>query len=130
MSILPTRNSMVPLLCGILLLLRIGGAHLHLCFDGQEPPVTAHLLDGGVEHLHGSTTHEHQDENIDDGSASLVKKSTVDVDLLPLLFAALVLWIVLPRPGMPRFRGNLLPAFHVSSHLRPPLRGPPATTFT
>jgi hypothetical protein len=48
----PTKTAIVYLLLAVLLVLRIGGAVSHYCFDGMEPPVTVHFdnLSGHVEH--------------------------------------------------------------------------------
>ena len=123
------RPRLVLLLCGILLLLRVGGVHLHLCFDGQEAPATLHLVDGAPEHAESGAAGEHRDDNIDDGSSSVAKNSAADFDIPVVLLAAFVLWVVLPVLRISRARGTRLPAFRVPTFLRPPLRGPPVTTF-
>ena len=44
-------------------------AHLHYCFDGQEPPVSVHLADGidaGHEHEgHGDDDGDHDDRDVE-----------------------------------------------------------------
>jgi hypothetical protein len=124
------RRNLILLACSaMLLLLRVGGVHLHLCFDGKEPPATLHLLDSALEdHLDGSSG-QHQDEYLDDGAASVIKNSTADIDIPPIVLAVLVLWVVLPRLRIPHTRRDLLPAFLDPKFLLPPLRGPPVTTL-
>ena len=97
------------------------GAHGHLCFDGQEPPVTVHMEMLGDHPEHGSDE-QHVDADVELGQFILAKLSKID---LPLLLAAALLLAVL-------FEKVSLVVSH-SSHtyssrrtgLRPPLRAPP-----
>ena len=125
------RNRKLLLFCSLVLLfLRIGGVHLHLCLDGQESFATLHVQDSGLEHADSGASGHHHDENIDDGAASLVKSFTADFDVPPILLAAFALWAVLPPLRMPRVRNSRIPPFRVPAFLRPPLRGPPVTTIS
>jgi hypothetical protein len=113
-------------LCLSLLLMRLSGAHLHLCFDGSEPPVSYHLVDSGIHHgdEHG-TGEAHSDQDMPVAKDAAVKKSSAGD--AALLFCALVLLLFLFAPGR-QPRPAALPVFHGRhlSRLRPPLRGPPS----
>jgi hypothetical protein len=130
MSFAPTnrRTSIVLILCSILLLLRIGGVHLHFCFDGQEPPASLHVLDGGSEHMgDGAGSLPHQDGNLDEASASILKSLAAVGDLPLLILAVLVPWLRASRPACPLPARRAPPPRRSPSILLPPLRGPPQT---
>jgi hypothetical protein len=122
---------MIALVCVAVLVLRIGGAHLHLCFDGSEPPVAMHLGDSGVHHADEaagleSGSNEHADRDIGIGADALVKKPTgsIEIPLLAVLFGLLLFYVARRRDVLPVY----LPPFLLTparAHLRPPLRGPP-----
>ncbi len=125
-----SRRKWLPsLLSGVLLLLQVAGVHLHLCFDGQEPPVTVHLLDSGPNHVPGTTASDHQDRDVDRGSASFIKKALADYDSPPIAYAAFASSAVLPQLRIPQTRWSRSPV-HDVTRLLPPLRGPPETTLT
>lgn len=97
------------------------GAHGHLCFDGQEPPLSLHMdmLGDHVEHL----AHEnHTDADVDPGQLALAKLLKLDLSL-PLV-AALLLAVLLVNPAVFISR---YARFYIHRHngLRPPLRAPP-----
>jgi hypothetical protein len=107
------------------LVTRLGGAHLHLCFDGQELPATLHAGDT-AEHSQGHHLGEqHSDKDVDVLGAVLMKKSSGSTDMPVLLAVCLVLLL------LPRLLGQWPPAVfyqvfpHQPLRLRPPLRGPP-----
>lgn len=114
------------LLCAVIVVLRVGGAHLHLCFDGSEPPVSLHTTDSGVHHGDAAASVPHSDQDISLGAEALVKKSSAALDLAALTFAFALLLFLLPRSRhlLPDFLAppRRSPARH---RLRPPLRGPP-----
>lgn len=146
MSLARPATWLVLFTCVALLLARATGAHLHLCFDGQEPPRSLHI--GGPahavehhlpnEHAQGhdhAHAHEHahetQHSDLDlplfDKLLSKTGKSSVD---LPLLLFVLLLFAVLARAAEPLLRRDprrleLRPP----RTLRPPLRGPPLHAF-
>lgn len=98
------------------------GAHGHLCFDGQEPPMTVHM-DALSEHLQHDSSEQHVDADVDLSQFLIVK--LVKVDLPWLIAAALLLVLFFKQPA------NFV-TFYVrvfSSRLiglLPPLRAPPA----
>lgn len=104
---------------------RLSDAHLHLCFDGSEPPAAVHMADGAVhdDAHHRESRHIDQDVSLydtllakkDDSSADLAAVSTRPLLLLyvPVLLAERArsaLSLAIPPPP---FRS------------RPPPRGPP-----
>jgi hypothetical protein len=100
-------------------------AHVHLCFDGQEPPATIHgSHDSGVAH-HGDEQGNHDDLDIDLRDEGVAKSFKPD---LPAVTAAYFFVLPatayvdeppIPEPGSPR--GPDPP------HTRPLLRAPPLT---
>ncbi len=112
----------------MLLVVRVGGAHLHLCFDGGEPPASLHLMDHGLHHGAPGMDAGHQDADMAVAGEVLVKLAELDLDLPVLLLAALLVWSVLqaPRQPVPGYRNPF--AFYAARTLRPPLRGPPLLT--
>jgi len=107
----------------------LGGAHLHLCLDGSEPPTSLHFVDGDYlgDH-HADTAHTDIDLPLFD---EMVVKSPnkPGVELPVVILLALVFLVVHRRPASrspPRtisHRDTTSP-----SRLRPPLRGPPLLT--
>jgi hypothetical protein len=98
------------------------GAHGHLCFDGQEPPISVHMHTLG-EHTDHAIDEQHVDADIDLSQPLLAKLTKID---LPLLLAAALLFAVL-------FEKTSFVVSHYShayssrrAGLRPPLRAPPA----
>ncbi|MBK7729696.1 MAG: hypothetical protein IPJ33_14720 [Gammaproteobacteria bacterium] len=51
-------------LCLALVIVRVGGAHLHLCFEGTEPPVSYHALQDRSAHELPNFDVTHQDADI------------------------------------------------------------------
>jgi hypothetical protein len=115
------------LLCITVLVMRVGGAHLHLCLDGGEPPVSVHLsADTGADHPEPGVGQGHHDQDVSLSGEVLAKKIDGALQLPVLLVAALVLFLMRPVGGslIPRDRTALVPRVAVF-HIRPPLRGPP-----
>jgi len=117
----------VAALCMALLVLRVSGLHLHLCFDGSEPPLSYHLADSGIHHQDEHAAEEpHTDRDVGVADDVLVKKPAYSGDIPFLVFVlTLLLFMIAARrgPGRP----NESPARPPRPHpwLRPPLRGPP-----
>ena len=117
---------LVTALCLAVLAPRLAGAHLHLCFDGSEPPLSYHVADSGIHHADGHDSGEsHSDRDMLVADDLLAKKSTHDLDAAALWFVyALLLFLlaparrIVPAADTPRLRS-------LFSWLRPPLRGPP-----
>lgn len=119
-----TLARLILLLCVALVVTRVAGNHLHLCFDGSEPPVSFHTMD--VESHHADEDLGHNDQDVDLPSATLAKIASflLDFALLGAVFLSLV-QLLTPQ----RVRPELLerdPEHSILHFLRPPLRGPPA----
>jgi hypothetical protein len=98
------------------------GAHGHLCFDGQEPPMTVHM-DMLGDHPEHNIDEKHFDADLDVGQFVLAKLVKID---LPLLIAtALLLVLLFKQPTIfVAFYSRLFISRIIG--LRPPLRAPPA----
>ena len=104
---------------------RVSDAHVHLCFDGQEPPTAVHMADGSVHNDAHHADTDHTDQDVDVLGALLVKKVDDSLDLTaPLLAAAIVLLVSDHRSVRPFSAYDSAPA-HPPFRLTPPLRGPP-----
>ncbi|MBA3582269.1 MAG: hypothetical protein H0W44_07440 [Gammaproteobacteria bacterium] len=98
------------------------GAHKHLCFDGQETPVSYHATLLG-DHLTHHADEQHLDEDVELQQPTLIKIIKWD-SLIGLIaaFFVLVLWI----------RSRITPTYSITFratpiyHLRPPSHAPPA----
>lgn len=98
------------------------GAHGHLCFDGQEPPMTVHMDMLGDHPEHGSEE-QHLDADVDLSQLALAKLVKID---LPLLIAAALLFVVLfEKPVISAVVYSCIFSSY-SIGLHPPLRAPPA----
>ena len=106
------------------LVTRLGGVHLHLCFDGQEPPATIHVNDSDAHDDAHHVDEHHTDQDVEMFEAVLAKsKGSVD---LPLLLGACLLLLLLHPAGGHWPRDAFYRVFQPPPHaLRPPLRGPP-----
>jgi len=121
--------ALLALICVALLWARIGGAHLHLCFDGREAPTTLHLSDA-AHHAEDHGGHHgadeiHSDVDMPLGEQPLTKPGKLVQDLALFLLAATFLAFLsfprerpAPRDAPPRLTSAVL-------RLLPPLRGPP-----
>lgn len=119
----PLRRPSLLLLCLVVLCARLGGAHLHLCFDGQEAQISVHASEPGHSDAHhGDPAHKDQNLSLIGNALTGLAKLVVD---LPTALAAL--WLVLggrligctpPSAWSPAHRSQL-------RFRRPPLRGPP-----
>ncbi|MFP5307421.1 MAG: hypothetical protein ACLGI7_16570 [Gammaproteobacteria bacterium] len=121
----PIRIWLLALSCAVLLSARAGGAHLHLCFDGSEPPVSFHAFDVGLHHDEPSAATPHQDADVGVAGGIVAKLLTPDLDVPPVLVAALIGLLVLPRQRTPARLPESPASTIAAPFLRPPLRGPP-----
>ena len=109
------------------LTVRASDIHLHLCFDGQEPPTTVHFADASVHHDDNHDGETHSDKDFDPLVGTLLKSSGTDSDIAPpLSVATLVLLLPPVSSTVPVASDQLRLAADPPHHLRPPLRGPPA----
>jgi hypothetical protein len=117
---------LVLLLCTILLVVRSMDMHVHLCFDGQEAPVSVHFEDGAElnEHL-TEITLQHHDLDVDVVSHLSSKPSKLNLPLVVLTFAVLLLAVsFLGKPPL-AIRRSLNFRYRSRPYFTPPLRGPP-----
>lgn len=117
----------IALLCITILVMRVGGAHLHLCLDGGEPPVSVHLsADAGLDDSHVGMGKTHHDQDVSLSGEVLAKKFDGALQL-PVLLAVGVLLFLVPLvsvPVVPRDRTALIHSIPLF-RFRPPLRAPP-----
>jgi hypothetical protein len=106
----------------IWLLASWSGAHGHMCFDGQEPPISVHLHSPG-EHADHNSNQNHLDADVDIGQLAPAKP--VKIDLPFLLSAAFLLVFLFSRPIQICVKYACVIPARIPG-LRPPLRAPPA----
>lgn len=122
---------LVWLVCIALVVMRVGGVHVHFCADGTEPVASVHVGDDGLDDLdHPKGAGVDASVFDSDMSASgdlLVKKFDLGIDL-PTIAAAftLLLFFVAIVRSFPVDWGPSLVRISDPTQLRPPLRGPPA----
>ena len=110
-----------------LLPIRMANAHLHLCLDGQERPVTFHVQDVPTHHGAAGAPSGHNDVDLDVPPSVSAKKVSNADELSPAILGAYVLSLLLPE--YPHFAPQvwlLAPPSTPQLDLRPPTRGPPA----
>jgi len=98
------------------------GAHGHLCFDGQEPPVSVHMEMTDEHADHHEADEQHVDADVDLSQPLLAKLTKID---LPLLIAAAILLAMLFEIIsiiFSRYSQHYSPRH---AGLPPPLRAPP-----
>lgn len=105
--------------------MRMSGAHVHLCGDGQEAAASVHFIDSSPHHPEEEDAADHQDRDLKLSDAAIFKKNDTGGDLMPLVLA-LILLLVLPRIRalIPPASAVLLP-LSPRLYFTPPLRGPP-----
>jgi hypothetical protein len=118
---------MTPLLWVIafaLLIVRTADAHVHVCFDGQEPRSSFHVSDPApLCHKNDGT---HQDQDFDALGDVLAKKSAGTDTLGPLPIADLVLFLLpLQRGSTDHELTTQNPSPKLPELFLPLLRGPP-----
>jgi hypothetical protein len=101
-----------------------GGAYAHLCFDGQEPPLSMHLQLQHMDELEHHPDEVHQDMDVEFLQTLIAKLSKIDLGLLLLAVLTLLL--------MPRHQQTISSRYqlllpHKIPHTWPPLRAPPFT---
>jgi len=113
------------LLALVLVVARMGDAHLHLCFDGQEAPATVHVSESAPHHSADTDSQAHNDKDVDAYGDAVAKKSG-DTDTWALA-AFFLLLLLLPRVQiLLRVTAETPPsAFRLPLFFRPPLRAPP-----
>lgn len=105
---------------------RVSDAHVHLCFDGQEPPTAVHMADGSVHNDAHHADSEHTDQDIGLFDALLVKKGDDSPDLDSFLPALGMLVVVSEDDRTQPLAAYRAPAIRPPFRLIPQPRGPPA----
>jgi hypothetical protein len=120
-------RSIVLLLCLAFLAMRAGGAHLHLCFDGNgEPLASVHLTDDGLHHAGEGAQSAHHDVDVSLVAELFDKKFEGILPLSALFAAALALFTLPVLAVIVAPRTSVAPLEPLSAFRRlPPLRGPP-----
>lgn len=114
----------IALLCIFVVMMRVGGAHVHFCFDGSEPPATVHM--DSDEGLHHADEGAHTDLDVSLSGDTLIKKFDLNLQSLLLLAAAILLINFAAALSISRVRFDSLPRLLSQfAFQRPPLRGPP-----
>jgi hypothetical protein len=118
---------LIALICVVMVSLRVGGLHVHMCLDGSEPPMSFHVADSGMHHLDElDSSGTHSDRDMALASDVVVKKPFGDLDLFLLAaFGAILLFLLAPRRELLPLLPPPLPVRSARIRLRPPLRGPP-----
>lgn len=118
---------MTPLLWVIafaLLIVRTADAHVHQCFDGQEPRISFHISDP-APFCH-KTDGTHQDQDIEALGAMLAKKDAQADVIGPLPVVELILILLAPpQRGADYDLTTQNPAPQLPELFLPLLRGPP-----
>ncbi|WP_428383415.1 hypothetical protein [Nevskia ramosa] len=129
-----TRPLLLVLACIAVLVMRLGGVHQHLCFDGSEAPSALHFVDGGLHHIETaggdliSDDVHHHDVEVSAADDGVTQLPSLDLPVLALLIAVSLLLPLARRSGLRPARLVARPS-PSPQHLRPPLRGPPRFSF-
>jgi hypothetical protein len=108
-----------------LLPLRVANAHLHLCLDGKEVPVSVHLQDAPTHFDGNASVDGHDDRDIAVPAAQAhVKLDTLDAVTLAFIAQSLTLIPASP-PAILDAPDDNPPSLPSAFDLRPPSRGPP-----
>jgi hypothetical protein len=107
-----------------LLAVRASDAHLHLCFDGQEPRSSLHVSGHAVHHA-PEHSDEHVDADISLTATMAAKVAKIDSDDVgaPPAYVPTPLLVSFQAAALPIYRSGITPTLR--AFLRPPLRGPP-----
>lgn len=110
--------------CVLLIAARSSGAHLHMCLDRSEPPLSMHVGDIDLHVNDGADVHQDVDlQLVDDG---LTKSKNAEIDA-PALIAFAMLLCLLPllsrSTALPPYSSPVVPRFFHSLHAPP--RAPP-----
>lgn len=107
--------------------LPVNGEHLHLCFDGSEPPVSLHVqLDGGGHPAGEGLQQMHHDADVTLDREAASKKGRASFDLLPLLSAAIAVRMPITTPVWVARDESAIRLATLDPNRLPPQRGPPA----
>jgi hypothetical protein len=104
----------------------VSGAHLHLCFDGSEPPATFHPGEDGSVHNDHADTGAHNDKDVSLQGVALAKKQDGALDLPTALTVAALVIRMPVTAAVPVFDTDVATLIPLRvARLLPPLRAPP-----
>ena len=114
------------LVCVAILVTRLSGAHLHLCFDGSEPPESVQLTAVASDGSPDEARKPRHDLDVNLIGEALAKKLDSSLELPMLLAAAILLFRVQAVVALVIARHRTAPLIPIPAfRLRPPLRAPP-----
>jgi hypothetical protein len=111
------------------MVLQVSGLHLHLCFDGQDPPVQVHVVDApaGAPELDFGVPHV--DKVVWSTAGHSMRDQSTAPELLPLLPAWRARSIAPESSNLRTIDWASSESVRTASlELLPPPRGPPLTT--
>lgn len=122
----PPRRWLLILLAVAVLGAQLGGAHVHLCIDGSEPPASMHYEDDvGAHHGERGAPADVGDVDISLPGDLILRASTFGLDFPLALLSILLPWLpsrALTRCVAAPYRA---PATTPACCRPPPARGPP-----
>jgi hypothetical protein len=98
-------------------------AHVHLCYDGQEPAAAVHVDGFHAEETVHADAKSHDDRDLELAGTAIVKAVKHDLPLA-LPATAHLPEATAPPPARAE-RSSAAPEPAPAPHLRPPLRAPP-----
>lgn len=107
-----------------LLAVRVDSAHWHMCLDGQEPRASLHVTDAAVHHAGSEDTADHNDQDVDAGTAAIFKHGDLVDSWAVGTVWSLVRHLSTFIDESPLSAAITSPLSFIP-HLRPPSRGPP-----
>ena len=125
-SLAPVARYVLWLLCAVIVVTRVSGAHVHLCFDGTEPLVSVHAEEGRLDFDHERSRRGHSDLEVSLSANTLVNKAFI-AGTLPVAVSITIVCLLcgaFAASKIGRPRSSPVP-LSWSFLLRPPLRGPP-----
>jgi hypothetical protein len=111
-------------LSAILLATRLTNDHLHLCFDGSEPPITLHSIDDGDHPCPGDTEDRDTEVDLPDFTPVKAKPSLAGE---PLIVPTMWCLAIATREAQTPETSQPTPHPTAPDYLRPPTRAPPAS---
>ena len=125
MHAVPWKRRILLVLCSLLLSAQVTGAHLHLCLDGQEPPVQLHVAGATETHDESKFSLPHSDREIALTRNASTPGKFFPLDLPPAIDCTTAHELQLPADSpTPACADH--PSFRTAPHeLLPPSRGPP-----
>ena len=109
-----------------LLPMRFANAHLHLCADGQEPPVSIHMQDAPTHFDASDSAPGHDDRDVEVPAAqAVVKVDSTDQLTLACIGQYFFALYLAPDAGESPAALAATPHLPAPFDLRPPTRGPP-----